>query len=79
MDVDGGGKILEYIANFREYAAMPGDTRRDVWCRIPMSEGYAAIAIGIHCHPVLNLFGQLKLSGGGYVGGEVKRIMEKIK
>ena len=68
--------MLEYIANFREYAAMPGDTRRDVWCKIPFSEGYAAIAVGISCHPVLNLFGRLKMAGGGFLGQETKKLME---
>ena len=58
---------------------MPGDTRRDVWCKIPFSEGYAAIAVGISCHPVLNLFGRLKMAGGGYIGAECEKILNERK
>ena len=64
---------------FREYAAMPGDSTRDVWCKIAMSEGYARIAGGQACHPVLNLFEQLKRADGGYLGDETNRILNERK
>jgi hypothetical protein len=75
MEASGLGWLPMYIGQFREYAAMPGDTRRDVWCKIPMSEGYTAIAVGMSLNGWLQFSG-VTLADGGYIRAEVDKLMK---
>ena len=64
---------MSYVGQYRHYF---NDSRRDVWCKIPISEGYAEIAVA------MSLDGWLQFSGvvmadGGYIRQEVDRLMKE--
>jgi hypothetical protein len=48
----------------------PAESRRDVWCKIPMGEGYAMICGSLRFNPHLSL----KISGGGYLKSEIENV-----
>jgi hypothetical protein len=59
------------VCQYRKY--FPADSRKEVWCKVTMSEGYAMIA------GAMSLDGWLQFSGIGIADGAyVRQEMDKI-
>ena len=67
---------MEYVAHYRKY--YPSDLREDVWCEIPMAEGYAMIAAAMAMDGWLQFSG-VAISDGAFILQEVKKLMAAKK
>jgi hypothetical protein len=65
-----------YIGQYRKYH--PAETRRDVWCKIPICEGYVEIAVAMSLDGWLQFSG-ITLADGGYIRQEMDKILSKPK
>ena len=68
--------MLEYVCQYRKY--FPADSWEFVWSELPICEGYAYIA-GAQVFDGWIQLGESVMDGGGYIGGEVNRILNERK
>jgi hypothetical protein len=68
--------LPNYICRYRKY--YPAESREEVWCEVPMHEGYLMIAGAMSLDGFL-LFSGVVMADGGYVRQETDSIFSEAK